>query len=204
MYNGNVADRLVEALNGCTTLVILLDEIHPTLDASTQENAMRAAGRERGDYAASTRACGSSTRRPPRRACSTSSSNGAWRVGQQLLDASDGANGGRSISRGGSSKSTSRAIRSEAVTPTAPLRHTILQAAPYASPLQIAERRDADAGEADALVAAPPLTRPSFGAQRGRGGIVHAAKHARAESDEESCVCGVSRHNPVAKTLLKL
>ena len=46
------------------------------------------------------------------------------------------------------------------VTPTAPLRHTILQAAPYASPLQIAERRDAEAGEADALVAAPPLTSP--------------------------------------------
>ena len=165
MYNGNVVDRLVEALNGCTTLVILLDEIHPTLDASTQENAMV---RVPPVVSAETTRCLDEGLRLIDAAAAASSVQHV--ILQSALGASDSSFSMLQTARMGGSEHLSLRRKLEehlesysqrgVVTPTAPLRHTILQAAPYASPLQIAERRDADAGEADALVAAPPLTSP--------------------------------------------
>ena len=137
MYNGNVADRLVEALNGCTTLVILLDEIHPTLDASTQENAMV---RVPPVVSAETTRCLDEGLRLIDAAAAASSVQHV--ILQSALGASDSSFSMLQTARMGGSEHLSLRRKLEehlesysqrgVVTPTAPLRHTILQAAPYA------------------------------------------------------------------------
>ena len=173
-------DALKAALTGTDALLVLTDEMHPTLlDSSGGEQICAAPA----TASLQTQRCVEESLR----LIDAAAAAGVQHVIlQSALGASDSGFSSLQTARMGGQECLLLRRRLEehlesysSTADVMPLRHTILQAAPYASPLQIAERRRRDLSlqtEDGALtIASPPLTSPESLANA----AVKAALHTR-------------------------